>query len=70
MHMSYVTSEDPTDNEIDIIQQIMPANQSGLQHVTSHNCGKCQVYCPIGNWNEKFKQRGLSKGAAAAQEVR
>ena len=66
----YVTSENPTDEEIWNIQLIMPADQAGLQHVTSHNCGKCQTYCPIGSWNEKFKQRGLSKGAGAAMEVR
>lgn len=66
----YVTNENPTDEEIWNIQLIMPADQAGLQHVTSHNCGKCQSYCPIGSWNEKFKQRGLTKGAGAAMEVR
>ena len=42
--------------------QRMPVEEVGLQHHSSWHCGKCQSYCPVGNWGEKFKKRGLSAG--------
>lgn len=60
----YVTSAEPTAKEILDAQMAMPINEGGLQHHTSHNCGKCLSYCPAGNWAQKFKKTGISKGAA------
>lgn len=31
-----------------------------LDHVPMFHCDRCMIYCPIGNWNEKYKDRGLS----------
>ncbi len=59
----YVTSENPTDKEVWEAQTHMPVSEAGLQHHTSHNCGKCLSYCPAGNWGEKFKKTGISRGA-------
>ena len=59
----YVETDEPTLMDIIEGQQRMPVEEIGLQHHSSWHCGKCQSYCPVGNWNEKFKKRGLSKGA-------
>ena len=59
----YITTETPTDKEVWEAQTRMPVSDAGLQHHTSHNCGKCLSYCPAGNWGEKFKKTGISRGA-------
>ncbi len=61
----YVTSSEPSDKEIWDAQMAMPIDEGGLQHHTSHHCGKCLTYCPAGNWAQKFKKTGISKGAAS-----
>jgi epoxyqueuosine reductase QueG len=58
----YVKSGNPTAKDIIDAQRTMPVSEIGLQHVNSWNCGKCQTYCPVGNWGEKFMKRGLTKG--------
>lgn len=59
----YLATSDPTPQQILDAVYRMPINESGLQHHTSHNCGKCLSYCPVGNWAGKFKKTGVSKGA-------
>lgn len=61
----YINTKEPT--PADILEALgrMPLSEAGLQHHTSHNCGKCLSYCPGGSWGEKFKKTGLTKGAAA-----
>jgi epoxyqueuosine reductase QueG len=58
----YVKTDSPTDFEIYDAQRRMAVSENGLQHVNSWHCGKCQTYCPVGNWSEKFIKRGLTKG--------
>ncbi len=58
----YITTSDPTPEEIRDAEHRMPITDFGLQHHPSHNCGKCLTYCPAGNWGKKFKKTGISKG--------
>ena len=58
----YIFTTEPTAQDIREAQERMPVSVMGLQHVNSWNCGKCQSYCPAGNWGEHFKKTGLSKG--------
>lgn len=60
----YLTAEDPTIEELTEAEMRMPADTLGLQHINSWNCGRCQTYCPAGNWGQRYKKKGLSKGAA------
>jgi epoxyqueuosine reductase len=60
----YITTSDPTPQDILDAQSKMPILESGLQHHTSHNCGKCLSYCPVGNWGHRFKKTGISKGVS------
>lgn len=59
------TSEHPTDAELAAAlekQYDAPGFQT-LDHVPTYHCDRCLLYCPVGNWNEQFRDRGLSKGA-------
>ena len=60
----YLDLEDPTPEDLYAAEGKMPVDTWGLQHVSSWHCGRCQTYCPAGDWGSKFKKRGLSKGAA------
>jgi len=60
----YLTEKEPTMEQLLTAEQCMPVDTIGLQHITSWNCGRCQTYCPAGNWGERFKKTGLSCGAA------
>ena len=31
-----------------------------LDHLPMYHCDRCLVYCPVGNWAEKFRKTGLS----------
>ena len=61
----YVSSDEPSMAEIvDAMKDAFVVNE-GIQDVGTWHCGLCQVYCPTGNWGEKFKARGLSAGVNA-----
>jgi epoxyqueuosine reductase len=60
----YITTPDPTPQDIIDGTKKMPVLEAGLQHHTSHNCGRCLSYCPAGNWAQKFKKTGISKGVS------
>jgi len=61
----YFTEEDPTVEDLINAENRMPVSTRGLQHIDSWQCGKCQAYCPAGNWGERYKKTGLSKGYKA-----
>lgn len=59
----YLTEKEPTIADLAAAEEKMPIDALGLQHINSWNCGRCQTYCPAGNWGEHFKKTGVSKGA-------
>ena len=59
----YLLEAEPTMEDLVEAERRMPIDARGLQHITSWNCGRCQAYCPAGNWGERYKAKGLSKGA-------
>ena len=58
----YLTAENPTMDDFWEAAGRMPFDD-GLQNHATWHCGKCQAYCPAGNWAEHFKKTGLSRGA-------
>ena len=60
-----VASEHPSDAELAeaLEKQYARPGYQTLDHVPTFHCDRCMVYCPVGNWNETFRDRGLSKGA-------
>ena len=65
----YTDKLDMSFEELAKVQASMPISEAGLQHTESWHCGKCQVYCPAGNWGERYKKRGLSRGVGAIKKV-
>lgn len=62
----YLPILEPTMEDLMEGESRMPIEVRGLQHIDSWHCGKCQTYCPTGNWNENFIKTGLSKGPQTA----
>ena len=62
----YLTEKNPTMQDLFDAEARMPLSSRGLQNIDSWHCGKCQSYCPAGNWNDHFSKTGLSKGPKAA----
>jgi len=58
----YLTDPEPTMEDLFAAEKRMPIETIGLQHISSWHCGKCQTYCPVGNWGERYKKTGLSSG--------
>ncbi|MCL2391586.1 MAG: 4Fe-4S binding protein [Oscillospiraceae bacterium] len=58
----YLPTENPTIEQLFEAEAQMPIGGRGLQHIDSWNCGRCQMYCPVGDWSARYKQRGLSRG--------
>lgn len=61
----YLTEAEPTVANLMDAEARMPIDGMGLQHIPSWHCGRCQTYCPVGDWGARFKKTGLSKGPAA-----
>ena len=58
----YISTTDPSFDELAQAFDSMPINHAhGLDHYPKWKCDKCLIYCPVGSWNEKFRDRGLSK---------
>ena len=58
----YLTTDEPTREDIWEGVAKMPKSGAGLQTLETWHCGKCLTYCPIGKWKEKYLDRGLSGG--------
>ena len=60
----YCDTNAPTMKDIQAARAKMPISEGGLQHGESWHCGRCQSYCPVGKWQERFSERGLSSRKA------
>ncbi|MDR0490527.1 MAG: 4Fe-4S binding protein [Oscillospiraceae bacterium] len=58
----YLPEKEPTREDLANAEAKMPIDTIGLQHINSWNCGRCQTYCPAGNWADRYKKTGLSAG--------
>ncbi len=58
----YASSDTPGIEELNEAKRKAAVSDLGIQHTPSWYCGRCLSYCPAGNWGEKFKKTGLSKG--------
>ena len=63
----YVTSDDPTPQDISDANAREPIRDRGLQHHESWHCGLCLSYCPAGKWKERFLDKSLTGGAGAVK---
>ena len=49
-----------THEEIEAARASVPPDSSGFQPHATWKCGRCQTYCPVGDWDKRFKETGLS----------
>lgn len=56
-----VDSYDPTEEELVEAFAKKPIASLSLDHYPKYFCDRCLIYCPVGNWKERFEDRGLSK---------
>ena len=57
-----VEGMEPTDDDIAKAMKEYEISNFNLDHYPKCFCNKCQIYCPVGNWNKLFGETGLSKG--------
>ena len=59
-----VNSEHPDDAELAeaLAQQYARPGFQTLDHVPTYHCDRCMIFCPVGDWDEQFRARGLTRG--------
>lgn len=63
--VDYVASNDPSDEELAAAFADRDPVNSYLDHYPKLYCEKCLLYCQSGDWDERFRARGLSMGPEA-----
>jgi len=58
-----VTTLHPSDEELgEAIKKLQKSpGMQMLDHLPSFYCDRCLSYCPVGNWEDKFRKKGLTK---------
>ena len=49
-----------THEEIEAARASIPPDHSAIQPHATWKCGRCQTYCPVGDWGKRFKDTGLT----------
>lgn len=55
-----IMDDDPSDEELARAYSEKPWSHNSLDHYPKHFCNKCMLYCPLGDWEEKFGATELS----------
>ena len=57
-----VDKDSPTDEELAeaLSRNFEKPGFQTLDHIPMFHCERCLIYCPVGNWKEKFADHGLS----------
>ena len=56
-----ILGDDPSDEELKKAYAEKPLSSWSLGHFPCYYCDKCRLYCPLGNWKERFRDTGLSR---------
>ena len=56
-----IMNNNPGDEELAEAFAKKPLNNHSLGHHPNYFCDMCTLYCPVGNWKERFADKGLSK---------
>jgi Pyruvate/2-oxoacid:ferredoxin oxidoreductase delta subunit len=58
----YVDDNDPDEDALRAAFAKKPINHfEGLDHYPKWKCDKCLIYCPVGDWENRFRDNGLSR---------
>ncbi len=55
-----ILNDDPSDEELKKAYAEKPLSSWSLAHFPNYYCDLCRLYCPLGNWKERFGDTGLS----------
>lgn len=55
-----IMNDSPSDGELMEAFAKKPLNNYALGHHPNYYCDKCTLYCPVGKWQERFGDTGLS----------
>ena len=62
----WITTDSPTAQDIQNAWDARGIDKgNNLQNNPTWHCGRCLAYCPVGNWKEKYGDKGLSQGYTA-----
>lgn len=56
-----IEGNDATDEELKAALAKKPYEAAHIEHYPRHLCDRCLLYCPAGNWKERFYDTGLSR---------
>ncbi|MBR5490080.1 MAG: hypothetical protein IKV79_02285 [Oscillospiraceae bacterium] len=56
-----IMDNNPDDETLAAAYGKKPFNHNSLGHHPNYYCDKCMLYCPVGNWQQRFGDKGLSK---------
>lgn len=56
-----VDNYDPTDEELIQAFKEKPIASLSLDHYPKYFCDKCLIYCPVGGWEKRFRETGLTR---------
>jgi len=67
MSAAAVESDSPTDAELAaaLERQFQYPGMQTLEHLPMFHCDKCLLYCPVGNWNDRFVETGLTRNGGS-----
>lgn len=62
-------SEHPDDTELAeaLKRQFAAPGFQTLDHLPMYHCERCLIYCPVGDWDEKYRRTGLSRAEGGAE---
>lgn len=55
-----IMNDDPTDEELEAAFEKKPINGLSVDHFPRYFCDRCLLYCPLGNWKERFFETGFT----------
>jgi len=56
-----IMHNEPGDDELVEAFEKKPVNGLSIEHFPRYFCERCLIYCPLGNWKEKFSETGFSR---------
>ncbi len=56
-----IMTNDPTDEQLKAAFAKKPVNGLSVSHYPNYLCDRCLVYCPLGDWDKRFKETGFTK---------
>ena len=57
-----VDTYNPTDEQLEEAYEVKAMQSLSLEHFPRYFCDRCLIYCPVGNWQERFADVGTSRG--------